>query len=192
MSKAVALATEPVRLPTVSFGPLRLMEAVPWLMFASAMRIIAVVVGGLPGLAASVFSDIAIFLAFLLAARRMIELTDGETGLGRLSFKDQLIMARSVLAPIVVLVLVVGIAVAATGQVRTAQLLMLGVDGIAFDQMSFIGMAWSAFLAALMLLMILRAERNPNANPLVALKELWQRSPCMAPAIKLWPGPMWA
>jgi hypothetical protein len=33
------------------------------------------------------------------------------------------------------------------------------------------------------LLMILRAERNPNANPLVALKELWQRSPCMAPAI---------
>jgi len=183
MSKAVALAVAPVRLPTVSFGPLRLMEAVPWLMFASAMRIIAVVVGGLPGLLAAVFSDIAIFLAFLLAARRMIELTDGDTGLGRLSFKDQLIMARSVLAPIVVGVLVVGLAVAATGEVRTAQQLMLGVDGIAFDQMSFIGMAWSAFLAALMLLMILRAERDPKANPFAALKELWQRSPCMAPAI---------
>jgi len=183
MPKAVALAAAPVHLPTLSYGPFRLMEAVPWLMLASAMRIIAVVVHGLVGLLAAVCSDIAIFLAFLLAARRMIELTDGKTGLGRLSFTQQLLLARKVLVPIILMTLAVCMAVAATGARWTAQNLMLGVDGIAFDQHAVIGMAWSAFLAAVMLLMVLRAEGGGDATLPTALRELWQRASCMLPAI---------
>jgi hypothetical protein len=183
MSKAVALSIQPAYLPTVSYGPFRLMEAVPWLMLASALRIIAVVVHGLVGLLAAVCSDIAIFLAFLLAARRMIELTDGKTGLGRLSFTEQLLLARKVLVPIILMMLLVGMAVAATGALWTAQNLMLGVDGIAFDQYSAIGMTWSAFLAAVMLLMVLRAESGGDATLLAVLRELWQRALCMVPAI---------
>jgi hypothetical protein len=184
MSKAVALAAAPVRLPTVSYGPFRLMEAVPWLMLASAMRIIAVVVvGGFLGLLAAVCSDIAIFLAFMLAARRMIELTDGKTGLGKLSFANQLLLARKVLVPIILTMLVVGMVVAAAGARWVAQNLMLGLDGIAFDQYAGIGMAWSAFLAAVMLLMMLRAESGGDATLPAALRELWQRAFCMAPAI---------
>lgn len=83
-----AVAIQPIRLPTVSYGPFRLTEAVPWLMLAAAMRVL-MVKGGLVWLFASVCSDIAIFLAFMLAARRMIELSDGKTALGRLSFAQQ-------------------------------------------------------------------------------------------------------
>lgn len=183
MSKAVALSMQPVRLPTVSYGPFRLMEAVPWLMLASALRIVAVVVHGLVGLLAAVCSDVAIFLAFLLAARRMIEMTDGETGLGRLSFTEQLLLARKVLVPIILMMLFAGIAVAATGAGWMAQNLMLGVDGIAFDQYTAIGMAWSAFLAAVMLLMVLRAESGGDATLPAAFREFWQRASCMVPAI---------
>ena len=78
-------AIQPVRLPTVSYAPFRLMEAMPWLMLAAATRVLTVK-GGLVWLFAAGCSDIAIFLAFLLAARRMIELSDGKTGLYRLSF----------------------------------------------------------------------------------------------------------
>jgi hypothetical protein len=183
MPKAAALAVEPVHLPTLCYGPFRLMEAVPWLMLASAMRIVAFVVHGLVGLLAAVCSDIAIFLAFLLAARRMIELTDGNTGLGRLSFAEQLLLARKVLVPVILMMLAVCMAVAITGARWTAQNLMLGLDGIAFDQYTAIGMAWSAFLAAMMLLMVLRAESGGDATLPAVLRELWLRASCMAPAI---------
>jgi hypothetical protein len=183
MAKAVAIAIQAARLPTISYGPFRLMEAVPWLMFASAMRIIAVVVHGFVGLLAAVSSDVAIFLAFLLAARRMIELTDGRTGLGKLSFAEQLMLARKVLVPVILMMLVVAMALAALGARWTALQLMYGVDGIAFDQYSAVGMSWSAFLAAVILLMVLRAEGGGDATLPAALKELWQRAACMGPAI---------
>ena len=183
MPKAVALAAAPVHVPTLSYGPFRLMEAAPWLMLASAMRIIAVVVHGLVGLLAAVCSDIAIFLAFLLAARRMIELADGRTALGRLSFTEQLILARRVLVPVILMMLAVAMALAVLGARWTALQLLYGVDGIAFDQYSAVGMSWSAFLAAVILLMVLRAEAGGDATLPAALKELWQRAACMGPAI---------
>lgn len=182
MSEVAALAIEPIRLPTVSYGPFRLMEAVPWLMFATAMRIVEVL-GGLVGLCASVCSHLSIFLAFLLAARRMIELADGRTGLGRLSFLEQLILARKVLLPIVLLMLASCAVLIGAGARWTALNSLLGIDGIAFDQYSYLGMVWSAFLAAVTLLMVLKAESTGHADLFAILKELWQRAPCMLPAI---------
>jgi hypothetical protein len=177
-----AVAIQPIRLPTVSYGPFRLMEAVPWLMLAAAMRVLTVK-GELVWLFASICSDIAIFLAFMLAARRMIELTDGKTALGRLSFAQQLIMARTVLVPVILMVLVVSIAVVCMGARWTGLNLLLGFDGIAFDQGTTSGMVWSAFLAAVCLLLLLKAENTGKAKLFDALRELWQRSVCMVPAI---------
>jgi hypothetical protein len=177
-----AVAIQPIRLPTVSYGPFRLMEAVPWLMLAAAMRVLTVK-GGLVWLFASIFSDIAIFLAFMLAARRMIELTDGKTALGRLSFAQQLIIARTVLVPVILMILVVSITVVCMGAHWTGFNLLFGFDGIAFDQKTPVGMVWSAFLAAVCLLLLLKAENTGKAKLFDALRELWQRSVCMVPAI---------
>ncbi len=177
-----AIAIQPVRLPTVSYAPFRLMEAVPWLMLAAAMRVLTVK-GGLVWLFASICSDIAIFLAFMLAARRMIELSDGKTGLDRLSFTQQLTLARKVLVPVILMMLGVSITVICMGARWTGLNLLLGFDGIAFDQRTPSGMVWSAFLAALCLLLLLKAESMGKANLFHALRELWHRSVCMVPAI---------
>ena len=132
---------------------------------------------------ASICSDIAIFLAFMLAARRMIELSDGKTGLDRLSFAQQLTLARKVLVPVILMMLVVSITVICIGARWTGLNLLLGFDGIAFDQQTPSGMVWSAFLAAVCLLLLLKAESAGKANLFDALRELWQRSVCMVPAI---------
>lgn len=182
MSDAVVLPGQPIRLPVVSYGPFRLVEAVPWLMFATAMRIIQVQ-GGFVAIFAMVASHIAIFLAFLLAARRMIELAEGTTGLGKLSFRDQLILARKVMIPLALLILAVSLAVSAAGAPWLGRNLLLGFDGIAFDQFTLTGMGWSAFLAAVLLLMVLKAESGGRASLFVALRELGRRAACMVPAI---------
>ena len=175
-------AIQSVRLPTVSYAPFRLMEAMPWLMLAAATRVLTVK-GGLVWLFAAVCSDIAIFLAFLLAARRMIELSDGKTGLYRLSFAQQLTLARKVMVPIILMMLVVSTIVFSLAARRTGLNLLLGFGGIAFDQWTPSGMVWSAFLAAVSLLLLLKAESTGKANLFDALRELWDRSVCMVPAI---------
>jgi hypothetical protein len=151
-------------------------------MLATALRIVQSM-GGLQALFAAVCSELAIFLAFLLAARRMIELADGKTALGKLSFTEQLRLARKVMIPVVLMMLATGLAVSSTGATWTGMHLLLGFDGIAFDQVMVPGMAWSAFLAAVTLLMVLQAESAGKASLFAALKELWQRSLCLVPAI---------
>ena len=95
LSESIALP-RPIELPNVSYGPFRLLEAVPWLMFATAVRFVVYGKTALM-LPAMVLESVAIFLALLLAARRMIEFTDGRTDLGKLSFIQQLVLARKVL-----------------------------------------------------------------------------------------------
>ncbi len=92
----VAHPDQPIRLPNVSYGPFRLLKAVPWLMLATALRFIRARLGPLGGPLAIAAWHAAIFLAFLLAARRMIELTDGHTELGALSFRQRLELTRKV------------------------------------------------------------------------------------------------
>ena len=137
----------------------------------------------LQALFAAICSDFAIFLAFLLAARRMIELADGKTALGRLGFTEQLILARKVMIPVLLMMAAVSAVVFASGARWTGLYLLLGFDGVAFDQFMPAGIVWSAFLATVTLLMVLRVESAGNAKLFAVLKELWQRSLCMVPAI---------
>ena len=157
-------------------------EAVPWLMFAAALRILSVE-GGLISLAAHISSELSIFLAFLVAAQRMIELTKGETRLGFLSLAQQVALARKVLKPIGALMLAASVTVYCLGARWTGLNLLMGFDGIAFDQVTPVGMVWSAFLAAVTLLLLLMTESTGSARLFPALGELWQRSACIVPAI---------
>jgi hypothetical protein len=177
-----SLAIHPVRLPTVSYAPFRLLEAVPWLMFATAMRILESR-GGVQAIFAAICAGLAVFLAFLLAARRMIELTDGRTGLGKLDFAEQLVLARKVMFPVLLFMAATAFVVVVSGARWTGMHLLVGFDGIAFDQITYLGMMWSALLATTTLLLLLKVESGGGAGLTDVFKELWRRSACMVPAI---------
>lgn len=182
MSAPGIVLPRPVAHPSVSFAPFRLLEAVPWLMLASAIRFVCY---GKPGLlvVGLVLESFALFLAFLLAARRMIEFADGRTDLGKLSFIQQFVLARRVLGYVAILLVGASVAVAAAGWRDIAPAMMLGFDGIAFDQFSKAGMVWSSMLAALVLLMVVNVGSDQPVTLRGTLRELWARATWLLPAI---------
>jgi hypothetical protein len=157
------------------------MELVPWMMLSAACRVFSVQ-GGAIALAATGASDLFLFIAFLLGARRMIELTGGVTTLAALSLRQQIRLAHKVLLPVAGLVIAGAVLVYGLGWRWTGAHMMLGFDGIAYDQ-AVDGFLWSAFLAALTLLLVLRVEMSGDANLFAVLTELWRRARHMAPAI---------
>lgn len=146
-------------LPRISFGPFRFIEALPWLVLAAAMRVIAF---GNPILAipALVMANIAVLHAFLVVAQRSIELADGETRLGELDPAQQFALSKSILGRIALLMFAAAAALLAAGYASLAPYMMDGIDGMAFDQWTDAGKFWSAAIAALILLMLVDAERN--------------------------------
>jgi F0F1-type ATP synthase membrane subunit c/vacuolar-type H+-ATPase subunit K len=142
-----------------SFGPLRLIEALPWLVLAAALRVIAFS-GGPVALPAIIVASVAVLQAFIAATRRSIELADGHTDLGDLTLKEEVRLSVRILGRIGLLMIVGTILMAWTGNPALRGALITGLDGMAFDQFTTLGKFWSALVAALVLLMILRAERT--------------------------------
>ena len=70
------IAQRPAR--SNAFRPALLLETVPWLMLAAALRVV-IWHRGLAAFPAEIAANAAIFIALLLCARRMIEFTDGTT-----------------------------------------------------------------------------------------------------------------
>jgi hypothetical protein len=146
-------------LPQVSFGPFRFLEALPWLVMAAAMRLVAFG-GGAIALPAMVVASIAVLHAFLVVAQRSIELAGGQTNLGELDFTEQFRLSKAVLGRIALLMFAVSCSLLAAGYTKLAPNMMDGIDGMAFDQWTDIGKFWSATIAALILLMIVHAEQH--------------------------------
>jgi F0F1-type ATP synthase membrane subunit c/vacuolar-type H+-ATPase subunit K len=159
MTLALRKQFQPRSLPQVSFGPFRFLEALPWLIMAAAMRVVAFG-GGAVAFPALVVASIAVLHAFLVVAQRSIELNHGQTNLGELDFAEQFRLSKAVLWRIALLMFAAGCALLAAGFTSFAPNMMDGLDGIAFDQWSDIGKFWSAAIAALVLLLIVDAERN--------------------------------
>jgi hypothetical protein len=151
-------------------------------MLSAAIRVFTVH-GGFVNLAATSASDLSLFIAFVLGARRMIELADGTTALGRLSLGQQFTLAHVVLLPLAGLIVAACVLVYALGAHWIGLHMLLGFDGIAYDQITLDGFIWSAFLAAVTLLLVLRVETAGDANLFAVLRELWQRARHLAPAI---------
>jgi hypothetical protein len=145
--------------PRVSFGPFRFLEALPWLVLAASMRVIAFnsPVIAVPAIA---LASIAVLHAFLVVAQRSIEAADGQTNLGALDFREQSLLTRAILWRIALLMILASLGASAAGYPTLAPHLMTGLDGMAFDQFTDIGKFWSAAIAALTLLMIVETERN--------------------------------
>ena len=166
------IAPQPSRSGT--FRPALLLETVPWLMLAAALRVV-VYNGGLAAFQAGIGANAAIFIALLLCARRMIEFTDGTTQLGYLSLHDQLALAYRILHPVGLLIVGVYIGLASIGARTLAPQFYFGFDGIAFDQHCNLGRLWSAVIAAIVLLMVLNHEHSRKPSIFGALRELAAR-----------------
>lgn len=160
------------------------MEIVPWMMLSAAIRVLSVQ-GGLIALVAMQLSDLCLFIAFLLAARRMIESAGGVTTLGHLGFRQQIAMGRKILWRVIGVMIGGAVLVSACGFKGIGGRMLLGFDGIAYDQQTIDGFLWSAFLAALTLLLVLRFEKSGDARLVPVFKELWSRAYYLVPAILL-------
>src|SRR5471032_165812 len=162
------IAQQPVR--RGAFRPALLLETVPWLMLAAALRVV-IFYRGFAAYPSEIGANAAIFIALLLCARRMIEFTDGTTQLGYLSLNDQLVLTYRVLHPIGLLIVGLYIGLSFVGARTLAPSFYFGFDGIAFDQDSNIGRLWSAVVAMVILLMMVRYERGQRPSMLGAFRE---------------------
>ena len=151
-------------------------------MLSAAVRVLSVQ-GGVTALVVMQLSELFLFIAFLLAARRMIEFTGGVTTLGQLSLLQQIKLGRMILWRVVAVMVAGAAIVYLLGAHWIGLHMLLGFDGIAYDQQTLDGFLWSAFLAAFTLLMVLQVEQSGRASPLGVFKELWKRSYYLAPAI---------
>lgn len=160
------------------------MEAVPWLMLAASMRIVAFA-GGLIAVPAIIIANVALLLAFVIVAWRMVLVSDGQSGLGQLAFSQQLKMTRHVLLPVFCLLALATAAAAASGLFAQPGMFMLGFDGVAFDQYAHAGRLWSAFVAAIVLLMVLQVDESAKPSLFRAMREFMRRVRWLLPGVLL-------
>jgi hypothetical protein len=179
----IALRSQRRSLPQVSFGPFRFLETLPWLVLAAAMRVIAF--GGGPiAFPAMLIASIAVLHAFLVTTQCSIELADGQTSLGELGFKEQSRLSLAILWRIGLLMVAMSFVLSKAEYISLAPHMMAGIDGMAFDQFTDIGRFWSATIAALILLMIIDAERNRGrVNFFKAVGEFARRIPWVGAAV---------
>jgi hypothetical protein len=169
--------------PDTSFGPFRVLEALPWLVLAAAMRVIAFG-GGAIALPAILIASIAVLHAFLVVAQRSIERNDGRTSLGEIDFREQSRLTFAILRQIFCLMLVVALALVAVGLTSFAPSMFAGIDGTAFDVVTETSKFWSALVAALILLMIVDAEQNDGRARLMrATREFVRRGAWFTAAV---------
>nr|AWL98549.1 hypothetical protein CIT37_40410 [Bradyrhizobium ottawaense] len=149
---------------------------------AAAMRVIAFG-GGAVALPAIIVSDISVLLAFFATARQSIEAAGGQSSLGTLTLGDQFKLSFSILWRIMLVTIAAALSAAAIGY-EASYHLMAGLDGMAFDQFTHPGRFWSAWIAALVLLMIVRAERDDgNVALFAAIGEFARRGLWLGAAV---------
>lgn len=159
MSIALRQQLQQRALPNVSFGPFRFLEAMPWLVLAASIRVIGFN-NRFIAIPAMIFASVAVLHAFLVVTQRSIEMAQGQTNLGALTFSEQSRLTRAILWRIGLLMIAVTIAVSAAGHSDLAASFMLGLDGMAFDLGTGAGKFWSALVAAVVLLMVVGADQN--------------------------------
>ncbi|CAD5257140.1 conserved membrane hypothetical protein [Bosea sp. 62] len=148
------------------------------------MRVLAFA-GGLIAVPAIVIADVSLLMAFVTVTWRMVMASHGRTGLGQLGLPAKLKMARSVLLPVFGLLVMAAIVAAGSGLFARPQEFILGFDGIAFDQRTHPGRVWSAFVAAVVLMMVLQVDENAKPSLPRAIKEIGRHALWLVPGILL-------
>ena len=96
--------------------------------------------------------------------------------------------ARGIVGYVFVLLFAAAVIVFLVGPRHLALYMLMGLDGMAFDQFSKVGMVWSSILAGIVLLMVLQIDNGRDVALIGAFKEFAKRSAWMIPAIALVAG----
>jgi hypothetical protein len=169
---SIALRKSPQNQRTVpqrSFGPFLLLHALPWLILATAMRVLAFTgVRGHAVLLEIIVANLAVLQAFLVTARHAIEAAGGNSQLGELGPAEQYRLSRAILWRLVLVMIATAIVLALAGFGGIAFHAIGGIDGIVFDLVSTFSKFWSASIAALVLLILVRAGQHGGKVALFA------------------------
>ena len=155
--------------PQTSFGPFLLLHALPWLILAAAMRVLAFTSGnGYAALLELIVANLAVLQAFLATAQHAIEAAGGESQLGELDPVEQYRLSRAILWRLVLVMIAAAIALGLAGFTGIAIHALGGIDGMAFDQVTTVGKFWNAAIAALVLLILVHAGQHGGKVALFA------------------------
>jgi hypothetical protein len=158
--------------PDVSYGPFRYFEAVPWLLLAEACRFSAVSLGVLAALLSLIAESIAVLMAFNAVAKRAFPLLDRPAPLQGTPLAREFRISLRIFWRLTMVLIVVSTLVSYLGYSFEAPAFAHGLVGVAFNQLSFPGRAWTAVIAALILLLLLDADRTGKPVLVSALRRL--------------------
>lgn len=158
--------------PQVSYGPFRYFEAVPWLLLAEACRFAAINLGTLAALLSFVAESIAVLMAFNAVAKRAFPLLGLPIPLEGTPLDAELRLSLRTCWRLAVVLIVSSALVSSLGYAEEAPSFAHGLVGVAFNQLSFPGRAWTAVIAALMLLLLIDADRTGKPTLASAIRSL--------------------
>lgn len=146
----------------LSFGPYLVVEATPWLLIATIVRLRSHAPATF--LIGTQLAQLLVFMAFLLMSQRIISLLGGGTSLPRLPFRQQLLLGGAILWRVLIMSIVVLVAAKYFGSSRIPFFYMLGIDGIVFPWYGQSIPLLSAFMATFAFLMVTEKglERKPT------------------------------
>jgi hypothetical protein len=145
--------------PDTSFGPFRYIEAVAWLIVALACRVAGT--NETPWWPLALCGDsIAVLMAYMAVTRRVFEIYGRPARFLHLTFDRELRLSLRVFGFIVIVIIAATVSMAILGHASIAPYCLLGLDGMAFNGPTVFGRIWGAVIAALVLLLILGADRN--------------------------------
>ena len=182
-ARSKAIRAWQIDLLRLSFGPYWLMQVLPWLILATSLRYVRNDPIPLVKVIAMVLESLAIFLAFLAAAQCLMELARGGARQVGFSIFRQLNLASHIVLRLYLLMFAVAVGLYAFGLYRESFYVLFAFGGLVFDQGSAIGMVASSVIAAIVLMMVVKAEESGHPTVTNAIAQLARRALWMVPAI---------
>lgn len=145
----------------------------PWMLLATVVRTFGVV--GLPeGMLLIYGSEIVLFVAFLIACQRSIELTGGSVAFSQLGVFRRMAMAKDILWRVALLGLIAHYAAVFAGLPFVYRVAVVyGFDGLAFNRFQNFMLLWGVLIGLLTFLMAVDKARGEPATLYGAIALLW-------------------
>lgn len=182
-ARTKAIRAWQIDLLRLSFGPYWLMQVLPWLILATALRYVRHDPAPAVQVIAMLLESLAIFLAFLAAAQCLLELARGGMRHGDWSILRQLNVASHIVLRVYLAMFAFAAAAFVLGYYKVSFYVLFAFAGLAFDQASAIGMVASSVIAAIALMMVVNVEKPGQSTVTNAIKALARNALWMVPAI---------
>lgn len=142
--------------PVAQFAPYLVLQALPWLLLATVLRLYMKTAPNALVLLMFVLVQLCVFIAFLATCERMIKLSGGWTSLDRLTMRQRARFAWQVIWRLLTVFLGAVVLAVTTGVDRyAAATLWIGFDGLAFPWRQGVLQVWIAFIAVITFIFVL-------------------------------------